>query len=99
MSLDEWEIPRESVVINRTIGEGQFGTVFGGECQFEGDSTWTAVAVKTLKVGSTVEEKLDFLGEAEMMKRFNHKNIIQLLGLCTHQEPIYMIMQFMLYGM
>ncbi|KAK3874047.1 hypothetical protein Pcinc_020983 [Petrolisthes cinctipes] len=98
ISLDEWELPREKVVINRTIGEGAFGTVFGGECQFGDNSPWVAVAVKTLKVGSTVEEKLDFLGEAEMMKRFNHKNIVQLLGLCTHQEPIYMIMEFMLYG-
>lgn len=98
MSLDEWELPREKVVINRTIGEGAFGTVFGGECQFGDNTPWLAVAVKTLKVGSTVEEKLDFLGEAEMMKRFNHKNIVQLLGLCTHQEPIYMIMEFMLYG-
>ncbi|KAG0710468.1 Insulin-like peptide receptor [Chionoecetes opilio] len=98
ISLDEWELPREKVVINRTIGEGAFGTVFGGECQFADNSPWLAVAVKTLKVGSTVEEKLDFLGEAEMMKRFNHKNIVQLLGLCTHQEPIYMVMEFMLYG-
>ncbi|XP_068222552.1 uncharacterized protein [Palaemon carinicauda] len=98
MSLDEWELPREKVVINRTIGEGAFGTVYGGECQFGEDTPWVAVAVKTLKVGSTVEEKLDFLGEAEMMKRFNHKNIVQLLGLCTHQEPIYMVMEFMLYG-
>ncbi|KAG7155890.1 Tyrosine-protein kinase transforming protein ros-like [Homarus americanus] len=98
MSLNEWELPREKVVINRTIGEGAFGTVFGGECQFGDNTPWLAVAVKTLKVGSTVEEKLDFLGEAEMMKRFNHKNIVQLLGLCTHQEPIYMIMEFLLYG-
>ena len=29
-----------------------------------------AVAVKTLKEGSSVEEKIDFLSEAEMMKRF-----------------------------
>ncbi|XP_047475227.1 atrial natriuretic peptide receptor 2-like isoform X2 [Penaeus chinensis] len=98
MSLDEWELPREKVVINRTIGEGAFGTVFGGECQFGENSPWLAVAVKTLKVGSTVEEKLDFLGEAEMMKRFTHVNVVQLLGLCTHQEPIYMVMEFMLYG-
>jgi len=32
-----------------------------------------AVAVKTLKVGSSIEEKVDFLSEAEMMKRFDHK--------------------------
>lgn len=57
-----------------------------------------AVAVKTLKVGSTVEEKLDFLSEAEMMKRFNHRNIVRLLGVCTRNEPVYTVMEFILYG-
>ena len=56
------------------------------------------MAVKTLKTGSTVEEKLDFLGEADMMKRFDHKNIVKLLGVCTRNEPIYTVMEFMLYG-
>lgn len=54
------------------------------------------MAVKTLKVGSTVEEKLDFLSEAEMMKRFNHKNIVKLLGVCTRNEPVYTVMEFIL---
>lgn len=57
-----------------------------------------AVAVKTLKIGSTTEEKLDFLSEAELMKRFNHPNIVKLLGVCTKNEPIYNVMEFMLYG-
>ena len=35
-----------------------------------------AVAVKTLKAGSTVDEKIDFLSEAEMMKRFIIVDII-----------------------
>ena len=29
-----------------------------------------AVAVKTLKKGSSLEQKVDFLSEAEMMKRY-----------------------------
>lgn len=57
-----------------------------------------AVAVKTLKVGSTPEEKLEFLCEAEVMKRFDHKNMVQLLGVCTKNEPVYTVMEFMLYG-
>ena len=57
-----------------------------------------AVAVKTLKAGSTVDEKIDFLSEAEMMKRFDHRNIVKLLGVCTRNEPVYMVMEFMLYG-
>lgn len=97
-TLDKWDVPKERVVINRRLGEGAFGTVYGGEAQLTGDSAWTAVAVKTLKVGSNTEDRLDFLSEAEAMKRFDHKNIVQLLGVCLKSEPIYTIMEFMLYG-
>ncbi|CAK9812828.1 Insulin-like peptide receptor [Anthophora plagiata] len=95
--LDKWEIPRDRVVINRRLGEGAFGTVYGGEAQFP-DKGWLAVAVKTLKVGSSTEEKLDFLSEVEVMKRFEHKNIIKLLGVCIKNEPVLTVMEFMLYG-
>lgn len=95
--LDKWEIDRKCVIINRKLGEGAFGTVYGGEANLP-DSGWTAVAVKTLKIGSNAEEKLDFLSEAEAMKRFDHKNIVRLLGVCTKEEPVYTIMEFMLYG-
>lgn len=95
--LDQWEIPRDRVVINRKIGEGAFGTVYGGEALIS-DKGWLAVAVKTLKVGSSTDEKLDFLSEVEVMKRFQHKNIIELLGVCIKCEPVLTVMEFMLYG-
>ena len=114
LALDDWEMPRERVVINRKLGEGAFGMVYGGEAFFD-TRGWVsaaqqdlnaylqncksfllprgfvkknvsispcqvAVAVKTLKSGSSVEEKVDFLSEANMMKRFDHRNIVQLLG-------------------
>jgi serine/threonine protein kinase len=117
LSLDQWEVARDHVVLNRKLGEGAFGTVYGGEALI--NEAWVAVAVKTLKIGSSPEEKvrrgiyrndrtadsklfarqMDFLGEAEMMKRFDHDNIIKLLGVCTRGEPAYMIMEFMLHGM
>jgi len=96
-TLDKWEIPKENVVINRKLGEGAFGTVYGGEAQFS-SGDWTAVAVKTLKSGGSTEGRLDFLAEAEAMKKFKHKNIVKLLGVCLQVEPIYTIMEFMLYG-
>ncbi|KAJ8686553.1 hypothetical protein QAD02_022347 [Eretmocerus hayati] len=96
-SLDKWEIPRDRVVINRKLGEGAFGTVYGGEAFFP-EKGWLAVAVKTLKVGSSTEEKLNFLSEVEVMKRFEHKNIIQLLAVCIKCEPVLTVMEFMLYG-
>jgi len=96
LGLDKWEIPRDQVVLNRKLGEGAFGTVYGGEALI--NSTWLAVAVKTLKIGSNAEDKLDFLSEAETMKRFDHDNIVKLLGVCTRREPAYAIMEFMLHG-
>lgn len=40
-SLDKWEIPREDVVVNRKLGEGAFGTVYGGEANL-GDKGWVS---------------------------------------------------------
>ena len=97
LALDDWEMARDRVVINRKLGEGAFGMVYGGEAFFD-DRGWVAVAVKTLKAGSTVEEKIDFLSEADMMKRFENKNIVKLLGVCTRNEPVYTVMEWMLYG-
>lgn len=57
ITLDEWEMPRENVVLNRKLGEGAFGTVYGGEALLD-DNKWAAVAVKTLKLGASVEEKV-----------------------------------------
>ncbi|XP_034668041.1 retinal guanylyl cyclase 2-like isoform X2 [Drosophila subobscura] len=96
-TLDKWEIPKENVVVNRRLGEGAFGMVYGGEAQIT-SGHWTAVAVKTLKSGQSMEDRLDFLSEAEAMKKFDHKNIIKLLGVCLQSEPIYTVMEFMLYG-
>lgn len=57
-SLDEWELPRDHIVINRKLGEGAFGTVYGGEA-LVGNKGWIAVAVKTLKRGSKIDEKVN----------------------------------------
>ena len=97
LALDDWEMPRDRVVINRKLGEGAFGIVQGGEA-FLDHRGWVAVAVKTLKTGSSVEEKIDFLSEADMMKRFDHRNIVKLLGVCTRNEPVYTVMELQLYG-
>lgn len=32
------------------------------------------------------------------MKNFEHANIIKLLGVCLQTEPIYAVMEYMLYG-
>ena len=58
LALDKWEMPRDHVVLNRKLGEGAFGMVYGGETLLEEGNNWTAVAVKTLKSGANAEEKV-----------------------------------------
>lgn len=71
LCLDQWEVAREHVVLNRKLGEGAFGTVYGGEALI-GDS-WVAVAVKTLKIGSIPEEKVfTFLLNVGPREKFLH---------------------------
>lgn len=43
--------------------------------------------------------QIDFLSEADIMKRFKHPNIVQLLGVCTRGEPVYAVMEYHLHGM
>ena len=42
LALDEWETDRENVVMNRKLGEGAFGMVYGGELLRE-DSQWVNI--------------------------------------------------------
>ncbi|XP_029195937.2 uncharacterized protein LOC114961433 isoform X2 [Acropora millepora] len=99
LHLDEWEIPRDNIVLNRKLGEGAFGAVCGGEVIGLGnEGEWVPVAVKSLKVGSLPEDKLEFLSEAETMKVFDHKNIVKLLGVCTKGEPAFALMELMIHG-
>ena len=84
-SLDEWEVPREKLVLNRKLGEGAFGTVFGGEAQLD-DEGWQAVAVKTLKVGSTVQEKVYLNTVLSWVKVFRIIPEFRILRLTFHRK-------------
>ena len=54
------------------------------------------VAVKTLKQGAMSTEA--FLDEARAMHTLRHKNLVQLLAVCTEEEPIYIITELMIHG-
>ena len=65
--LDEWEMPRDQVVLNRQLGQGEFGTVYGGEAKIE--NVWVAVAVKTLKVGSSTDDKASWKSDQSVTSK------------------------------
>ncbi|KAJ8289443.1 hypothetical protein GJAV_G00001370 [Gymnothorax javanicus] len=87
---DEWEIPRESLKLERRLGAGQFGEVWMGVY-----NNHTKVAIKNLKVGSMSPSA--FLAEANLMKNLQHPRLVRLYAVVT-QEPIYIVTEFMANG-
>ncbi|XP_044741041.1 fibroblast growth factor receptor homolog 1-like [Chrysoperla carnea] len=96
----EWEIPRSLLTLGKSLGEGAFGKVVKAEAQglIKQDSS-TIVAVKMLKEGHTDAEMMDLVSEMEMMKMIGKNiNIINLLGCCTQNGPLYVVVEFAPYG-
>merc|ERR1719412_2196072 len=96
----DWEFPREHLTLGKTLGEGAFGKVLQAEAlnlKRPGESH--VVAVKMLKEGHTDAEMIDLVSEMDMMKVIGrHMNIINLLGVCTQDGPLYVIVEFAEHG-
>lgn len=100
--LDEkWEVPRESIFIKDFAGEGAFGYVAKAEAfELPGNITKPCtVAVKMLKENATDAELSDLISEMETMKEIgSHKNIVNFLGACTVQGPLFLIVEYCPHG-
>ncbi|KAI9518477.1 hypothetical protein NQZ68_036928 [Dissostichus eleginoides] len=85
-SLKEVLVERETLTLGKELGKGEYGSVYEGVFSPEegGDMK---VAVKTMRVGIHSQEDLyDFLREAEIMKTFDHENVVRLLGVTLQRE-------------
>ncbi|XP_023387634.1 fibroblast growth factor receptor 4 isoform X4 [Pteropus medius] len=92
-----WEFPRDRLVLGKPLGEGCFGQVVRAEAlgmdPAQPDQTST-VAVKMLKDNASDKDLADLVSEMEVMKLIGrHKNIINLLGVCTQEGPLYVIVE------
>ncbi|XP_075984549.1 heartless isoform X2 [Anticarsia gemmatalis] len=95
MDID-WEVPRETLALGKVLGEGEFGKVVKAECVgILKPGMQSVVAVKMLKEGHTDAEMMALVSEMEMMKMIGkHVNIINLLGCCTQDGPLYVIVEY-----
>ncbi|XP_036742857.2 fibroblast growth factor receptor 4 isoform X4 [Manis pentadactyla] len=86
-----------SLVLGKPLGEGCFGQVVRAEA-FGMDPARpdqaSTVAVKMLKDNASDKDLADLVSEMEVMKLIGrHKNIINLLGVCTQEGPLYVIVE------
>lgn len=88
----KWEFSRSQLVLDVTLGEGEFGKVVKGYATNIQDRPGvTTVAVKMLKNCANSVELLALLSEFQLLQEVSHPNVIRLLGACTHESPLIII--------
>ncbi|PAA86225.1 hypothetical protein BOX15_Mlig018085g1 [Macrostomum lignano] len=94
---DSWEVDRTELAMKQKLGAGQYGDVYQAVWKRGGAAGCPTVAVKTIKEDMAMKVN-EFLAEAQMMKRMEHQNLVQLLGVCTTEPPFYIITEYMAHG-
>ncbi|XP_078484404.1 fibroblast growth factor receptor isoform X3 [Ciona intestinalis] len=93
----QWELKREDILLHERIDEGFFGQVFRADlirCA-GGRKEKVDAAVKMLKSTRTEKDMLDLLTEMDQMKRVGkHKNIVNLLGVCTQNGILWLVTEY-----
>lgn len=89
---DKWEMSRDDIVLQeKKLGQGHFGDVMKGILK----PSNVPVAVKSCRECVSAVVKKKFLAEAEILKQYDHPNIVKLIGVCAEKEPVFIVMEFM----
>lgn len=95
-----WEMPRDNLVLGRTLGSGAFGRVVEATAYgLTHSQSSTKVAVKMLKATARRSETQALMSELKIMSHLGpHLNIVNLLGACTKHGPLYLVTEYCRYG-
>ncbi|XP_076440882.1 tyrosine-protein kinase yes-like [Babylonia areolata] len=91
MRFKDLEMNRADLSFASKLGQGNFGDVWKAKL-----NKTVEVAVKTLKPQTA--SPADFLREADIMHKLRHRKLVNLLGVCSKEEPFYIITEFMVNG-
>eukprot|EP01119_Soliformovum_irregulare_P009843 TRINITY_DN236_c0_g1_i30.p1 TRINITY_DN236_c0_g1~~TRINITY_DN236_c0_g1_i30.p1 ORF type:complete len:1136 (+),score=227.63 TRINITY_DN236_c0_g1_i30:496-3408(+) len=84
----ELALLKGNVIVEKKIGEGQFGEVFRG--------TWdgNTVAMKKMKE----DDAEDFVSEMATLSKVVHPHVVQYFGMVRVEEQVYLMMEYMSLG-
>ena len=93
------EFPHDNICLMKNLSETNFGWTRLGEATgiFENEISST-VFIKSLREHASSKLKEQFRIEMTWVSGFSHPNVIQLLAVCTRDQPQYMIYEYLEYG-
>jgi hypothetical protein len=82
-------------LIGEELGRGAYGQVYKGKDTTTGQN----VAIKQISLSGASQENLQsVMGELELLKTLNHKNIVKYIGSFKTRTHLYIILEYMEYG-
>ncbi|KAK9706544.1 hypothetical protein RND81_07G134000 [Saponaria officinalis] len=75
------------------LGEGGFGIVYKGKLE-----NGQQLAIKRLSKGTTGQGTKEFMTEARLLAKLQHKNLVRLLGFCLEGDEKLLVYEFMPNG-
>ncbi|XP_036403975.1 macrophage colony-stimulating factor 1 receptor [Megalops cyprinoides] len=97
---EKWEFPRDKLKLGKILGAGAFGKVVEATAYGLGkEDNVMRVAVKMLKPSAHSDEREALMSELKILSHLGqHKNIVNLLGACTHGGPVLVITEYCSHG-
>jgi len=102
--LFQKQIHRGDLTPVKVIGAGQYGEVYLAvqTARLPGTKGGGVVklkrAVKMVRNNATMEDKKEFLREAETMIKLEHENLVKLIGVAVQQAPWLAVLEFCEHG-
>ncbi|KFO77318.1 Tyrosine-protein kinase STYK1, partial [Cuculus canorus] len=96
LTLKELEIPREKLSQGtlQLVKRGRYGNIYRAQLETGNPRKTKTVVLKTLQDTASSQEVENFLGRIKFHQNLgHHENLVELLGCCVDQFPLYMIME------
>ncbi|KFZ58592.1 Tyrosine-protein kinase STYK1, partial [Podiceps cristatus] len=96
LTLKELEIPREKLSAGtlQMIKQGHYGNIYRAQLETGNPGETKTVVLKALQDLASPQEVKDFLGRIKFHQNLgHHENLVELVGCCVDQLPLYMVME------
>ncbi|XP_050826113.1 tyrosine-protein kinase STYK1 isoform X2 [Serinus canaria] len=96
LTLKELEIPREKLLPDslQLINLGAYGSIYRAQLETGSSGKTKTVVLKALQDPASPQRVKDFLGRIKFHQNLgHHENLVELVGCCVDQLPLYMIME------
>ncbi|NXI58158.1 STYK1 kinase, partial [Chloroceryle aenea] len=96
LTLKELEIAREKLSPDtlQLLTHGRYGGIYRAQLETGKPGKTKTVVLKALQDLASPQEVKDFLGRIKFHQNLgHHENLVELVGCCVDQTPLYMIME------